>query len=183
MFVFPDFDCISLQLSCSSLSFWCLTEHSASALSDKAIFVWKTTTNEVFNKTLIWANFFDLNSHTQSFFHRSDATWSCIWHLFYKWHNKTFPSAIFASRWTFEVLESHPHSWSILRKLHLHSMATAHQATRLCLHSKLYCFLAVVTNENVYLLNYSNNSCGKRTGVNLARSSFKKLKGSLIMRR
>lgn len=95
-----------------------------------------------------------------------------------KWHCKTSPSAIFASRWTFEVLWSLSHriSRSFLRQLHLHSLVMVHQAIHLCLESKFYCSPAVVPNEHGYLLYYmskSNNRSGHTTVVNLPCANLK----------
>lgn len=94
---------------------------------------------------------------------------------------KTFPSAIFASRWTFEVLWSlsRGKSRSFLRRLHLHSLVMVHQATHLCLESKFYCSPAVVPNEHRHLL-YCRSKSNNRGGMlrNLACSNLK-TKGAL----
>lgn len=61
-------------------------------------------------------------------------------HFFYvNGTTKTIPSAIFASRWTFEVPQSHPcwKSCGSSGQLHPHSVATAHQAAHLCLESSV----------------------------------------------
>lgn len=61
-------------------------------------------------------------------------------HFFYvNGTTKTIPSAIFASRWTFEVPQSHPcwKSCGSSGQLHPHSVATPHQAAHLCLESSV----------------------------------------------